>query len=189
VDGRRSTGELRSSTHAPIGGVPIGGVSIGTCIDRRRIDRRRIDRRRSRSAVTVRPIRRTARRRPNRPAASWPTVNWPTIGAYWMLFVVSIMTLTGHPTGAWRYPVVLLPMIPAATIPFLVVRALRRMDELERRIQLEALAFAFAGTGILTFGYGFLQLVGLPDLRWLFVWPLMAGLWLVGLLVSTRRYR
>ena len=71
-----------------------------------------------------------------------------------------------------------------------IARPLRRYDELQRRIQLEALALAFAGTGVLGTGYGFLINAGLPEIDWgAWIWPAMAGLWAVGLVIAGRRYR
>jgi hypothetical protein len=63
------------------------------------------------------------------------------------------------------------------------------MDELQRRIQLESLAFGFAAAAIATFTYGFLQNAGLPEVSWVWVWPVMAVCWMVGQLVARRRYR
>ena len=42
------------------------------------------------------------------------------------------------------------------------VRFLGRMDELQRRIHLEALGFAFGATAILTFAFGLMENAGLP---------------------------
>jgi hypothetical protein len=85
--------------------------------------------------------------------------------------------------------IALSPMIPAAAVPWIVLRELRRMDELQRRIQLEALGFAFAGTAVLTFSYGFLEGLGYPRLSMFSVWPLLAVLWIVGLALARRRYQ
>jgi hypothetical protein len=63
------------------------------------------------------------------------------------------------------------------------------MNELQQRIQLEALGFSFGATAILTFTYGFLQNVGFSDLNWTWVVPLMIGLWGIGQIVAGRRYR
>lgn len=93
------------------------------------------------------------------------------------------------PDGNVRIAIVLLPMLPALLVPVVVLRFLRRMDELQQRIQLEALGFAFAGTAVITFGYGFLELVGFPRPGAFVVWPLMATLWCVGLAMAHRRYR
>jgi hypothetical protein len=69
-------------------------------------------------------------------------------------------------------------------------RSIRRLDELQQRIQLHALAIAFAGTGLLATAYGFLVNAGLPDIDWgEIVWPAMVGLWVIGLIIANRRYR
>ena len=89
----------------------------------------------------------------------------------------------------WRDLVALSPMLPAAATAWVILRELRRMDELQRRIQLEALGFSFAGTAILTFSYGFLEGLGYPRLSMFTVWPLLAVLWIVGLVLARRRYQ
>ena len=89
----------------------------------------------------------------------------------------------------WRDLIALGPMIPAAAAAWVVLRELRRMDELQRRIQLEALGFSFAGTAILTFSYGFLEGLGYPKLSMFAVWPILAVLWAVGLVLARRRYQ
>ena len=89
----------------------------------------------------------------------------------------------------WRDLVAMCPMIPAAAVAWVVLRELRRMDELQRRIQLEALGFSFAGTAILTFSYGFLEGLGYPRLSMFSVWPILAVLWIIGGLLAARRYK
>jgi len=89
----------------------------------------------------------------------------------------------------WRDLVALGPMLPAAATAWVILRELRRMDELQRRIQLEALGFSFAGTAILTFSYGFLEGLGYPKLSMFSVWPILAVLWVVGLVLARRRYQ
>lgn len=81
----------------------------------------------------------------------------------------------------------LAPMLPAVFLCVVIIRMIRRMDEMQRKLQVEALALAFAGTALLTFGYGFLEGVGLPRLSMFAVWPVMAGLWVVGVLVGRFR--
>lgn len=80
----------------------------------------------------------------------------------------------------------------AATTVLIVAtaRPMRHYDELQRRIQLEALALAFAGTAILATAYGFLVNAGLPDIDWgAWIWPGMVSLWAVSLIIANRRYR
>lgn len=111
--------------------------------------------------------------------------------SYGAVLIASIAVLNSAAAeGApWRAPVALAPMLPAAAVLVTVVRQLGRIDELQRRIQFEALAFAFGGTALATFGYGFLeQGADYPHLNWFFVWPIMASLWIVGLWFARRRY-
>ena len=78
----------------------------------------------------------------------------------------------------------------SAALILAIARPMRQLDELQRRIQLEALAFAFAGTAILGTGYGFLINAGLPEIDWgSWIWPGMVCLWALGLVIANRRYR
>ena len=109
---------------------------------------------------------------------------------YGLLLAGSIQLLTHVDVARpWRDVIALSPMIPAAAMAWVILRELRRVDELQRRIQLEALGFSFAGTAILTFSYGFLEGLGYPRLSMFTVWPLLAVLWIVGLVLARRRYQ
>ena len=113
-----------------------------------------------------------------------------TLAAYVLLLIGSIEFLTHVQVARpWRDLIALSPMIPAAALAWVVLRELRRMDELQRRIQLEALGFSFAGTAILTFSYGFLEGLDYPRLSMFTVWPILAVLWVVGLVLARRRYQ
>jgi hypothetical protein len=94
-----------------------------------------------------------------------------------------------HPEGAARAALALLPMLGCFAVLVVIIRGIRQLDELQRHIQFEAIVFAFAGTALGTFGWGFLEDAGLPRLRAFAVWPLMAIAWAVGWLVANRRYR
>jgi F0F1-type ATP synthase membrane subunit c/vacuolar-type H+-ATPase subunit K len=95
----------------------------------------------------------------------------------------------GYLPSPWKYVVAILPVLPALWFATLFARHVGEMDELQRRIQLESLAFAFSAAVILTLGYGFLQHAGLPTPNWVWVWPLMGVCWLIGKFVAQRRYR
>lgn len=110
--------------------------------------------------------------------------------AYAVVLVVSLLALRSMaPDAPWRWLVSLAPMLPSLLVLRAVLRQARRLDELQLRVQFEAIGFAFAGTALLTFGYGFLENVGLPRLPMFTIWPLMAVLWIVGGLIAARRYR
>ena len=109
--------------------------------------------------------------------------------AYLMVLVGSVVVVQANPQAQWRYFVVLLPLAPAAFVIWLFVRALGRLDEMQKRIQMEAFGFSLGATALITFGYGFLEGVGLPSLSWTYILPLMAVLWALGAAIFSWRYR
>src|SRR6266852_2997690 len=109
--------------------------------------------------------------------------------AYLMVLVGSVTVLQANPNAPWRYVVAVLPVFPAALVLSIFVRALARLDELQKRIQMLAFGFSLGATALITFGYGFLEGVGLPHLSWTFVLPLMAIPWGVGTAIFSMRYR
>jgi len=112
-----------------------------------------------------------------------------SLAAYAGLLGLSILVLKqATPATPWREALALAPMLAVAAICWVVLRQIRRLDELQVRVQLDALGFSFAATALLTFGYGFLEGLGYPRLSMFGVWPLMAVLWLIGLALAGRRY-
>jgi hypothetical protein len=109
--------------------------------------------------------------------------------AYMMFVVGSVTVLRGNPDASWRYVVAVIPVLPVALVVYLFIRRIARLDELQRRIQIEAFGFALGATALLTFAYGFLEGVGMPHLNWTYILPLIAALWAVGTAVITFRYR
>jgi hypothetical protein len=109
--------------------------------------------------------------------------------AYLMVLVGSITVLQSNPDTSWRYVVAVLPVAPAALVLTIFIRALARLDELQKRIQMQAFGFSLGATALLTFGYGFLEGVGMPHISWTFVLPIMAILWGVGTAIFALRYR
>jgi len=109
--------------------------------------------------------------------------------AYAILLPLSIMLIQAHPTAPWRIPLALAPVVPVALAFWAILRAVGRMDELQRRIHFEALVVAVGGAVVLTFGYGTLQNVGLPPLNLMYITPLLVILWSGGLTLAQRRYR
>ena len=108
---------------------------------------------------------------------------------YAIVLVGSIKLLGLYGETAWRYPLALSPVLPASAALLAFVRFFRAVDELEQRMHLESLAFAFGASALATFAYGFLEGAGFPHLNWTFVWPVMAMFWGVGNVLARRRYR
>ncbi len=88
--------------------------------------------------------------------------------------------LAANPDSGWRYAVALTPMLPGIWIALGMLRAIARLDELERRILLEAAAGSFAITLLIMLSMGLLGFAGLPQLNGVYVAGLMAILWLLG---------
>ena len=107
------------------------------------------------------------------------------LAAYAAVLVASLLALDDT-SGTVRVAVSLSPTLPFAGIGVAVYRLLRRVDERERELIYRALAFAFFGTSMVTFGYGFLENVGAPRLSMFAVWPTMGVLWMVGRWVAPR---
>ena len=109
--------------------------------------------------------------------------------AYLMVLVGVVTVVQANSQAEWRYLIALVPVLPAGLVVALVVRSLARLDEVQKRTQMQALGFAMAATGLVTFGYGFLEGVGLPHLNPTFVLPMMTLLWAIGVVALTLRYR
>jgi hypothetical protein len=96
-----------------------------------------------------------------------------------------------NPGPSVRVLLAMVPMIPVSFMGWSIVMAIRGLDELQRRIVLEAIFGAFLTGAFLTLLYGQLQhaRVGLPELNWAFVWAAMALPCVVAFLLAARRYQ
>ncbi len=106
-----------------------------------------------------------------------------------LLFASNAIDDAVHPQGAARTILAISPMIGAVIAAWAIMRQLWRMDELQRRIQLDAIAIAFMATALVTFTWGFAEAAGLPRLTAFLVWPIMAVFWIVGGFIARARYR
>lgn len=108
-------------------------------------------------------------------------------------FILSVLMIDKlHPTAWGSVAISALPVIAFTWFIVTVVRDIRRLDELQRRIQLEALAVAYPSAILLVFAVGFLERAGIvfpgfTNLR--DVWPLTVLPYWVGMALATRRYR
>lgn len=93
---------------------------------------------------------------------------------------------------AWlRIAIALVPLPAFLWLLWAFIRDIREADELERRIQLEALGVAFPLTMVLVMTLGLLQVaVPLPPEDWSYrhIWPLLYVFYLCGLTFARRRY-
>ena len=127
----------------------------------------------------------------NKSASKTYTLEFLTaMAAYVIILPICIVLIIASPHAAWwRIPLALVPIIPILFAMRAFMRFFSTMDELQRRIQLEAFAFGFGATGIVTFSYGLLTYVGFPEINWVWIFPLMVALWGIGQGIAARRYR
>lgn len=82
--------------------------------------------------------------------------------------------------------------MPLATMAILtLVRDVKELDELERRIQVEALAFAYALTMLFLMTIGLLQraiVLKFEDWSYLHVWPMLLIFYFLGVSFARKRY-
>ncbi len=111
------------------------------------------------------------------------------IALYIVILFVTVRLLEGLGDSPWRMVAALLPMFPIVLGLLVFLRFFGTMDELQKRIQLYALAFSFGATGLLTFSYGLLQNAGLPQVSFIAVFPMMIALWGLGSVIASWRYQ
>ena len=86
------------------------------------------------------------------------------MAAYAAVLIPVIFVMNANQEADWRWAIAWLPIVPCILLVKAWLRYYRLLDERERTIALEALAFAFGATALLTFGYGFLQAAGAPNI-------------------------
>lgn len=91
-----------------------------------------------------------------------------------------------------RYVLIAAAIVSMIWFLYAEISVLRRVDEMQRKIQLEALAIAYP------VAIGFLMTLGMlqrtmtlpvDDLSYRHVWPFLVLFYLIGLGISARRYR
>jgi len=96
-----------------------------------------------------------------------------------------------QPAGS-RLAIALIPIVPFAAFIWKFIASLREADELERRIQLEALAIAFPVAIVLLMVLALVQLavpLNPDDWSYRHVWYFLPIFWLGSLSIARRRYR
>ena len=82
-----------------------------------------------------------------------------------------------------------MPLIPGLFLAFGILRVTTKIDEMERRILLEAAAFGFIFTLILLLSFGLLGLIGVQQPSAIVIVFIMCMLLIVGKLWGNWRYR
>src|SRR5579871_2648641 len=93
------------------------------------------------------------------------------------------------PHAPHRYWLILLTVVPIIYIAATIVHAVTAMDEMKRKIVVEAMAFSGVATGFTCFSYLFLRDMGAPEFRPEWAFYIMWVYYGIGLFFSWRRYR
>jgi hypothetical protein len=114
-------------------------------------------------------------------------------GAWILSYLGARAALSGLELEPWaRVLVVLAPIVPTALFLWLVIANIRSLDELQRRVHLEALAIAYPLAILLLWTLGLLQLaINLSPDDWSYrhVWVYLPLFYFLGLAVASRRYQ
>ena len=125
------------------------------------------------------------------PRAWLPPLLWGLAAGLTATGATALFVLTRLPLSA-RAIAVAVPLAFCLGYIACVVRMFRQVDELQRRIQLESLGFAFPATALLVMAVDLLEQAGIvPVVRW--GWgglvAAMCLLWCLGWIIACRRYR
>jgi hypothetical protein len=102
----------------------------------------------------------------------------------------AVLESSGIPTWA-RVAAALAPTPLAGVALFTIIRGARELDELEKRIQLEALAIAFVLAVLLIMTLGLMELavtLNRDDWSYRHVWAMLPTMYFAGLVFARRRY-
>jgi hypothetical protein len=119
-------------------------------------------------------------------------------GEYWAMFLggavafLSFFRFDKKPLAAGTLlekPLILIPLVPAALTIWAFLKMVRNTDELQRRILYQALTLGFGVTFAATLVYSVLEDLGLPHVSAVWWWGTLALSWIVGLAITSRRYR
>ncbi len=89
-----------------------------------------------------------------------------------------------------RMVVALLPLPGNISLIALVLRGIRRLDEFQKRVHLEAVTVAFLSTGVAVFVYGYLQKAhAAGPLNMVLVWAFMLIFYAAGYFIAVSHYK
>jgi hypothetical protein len=113
----------------------------------------------------------------------------PAMLAYAVMVIASVWLLKHQVYPSLRLLFAVSPVIPALFAMWAAIRYFRGLDELQRRIQFEGLAFSFLATCVIALTWGLLQNAGLPHADIIWVAPMLIFLWGIGACVAKLRYQ
>lgn len=115
------------------------------------------------------------------------------LGAWFLLYFAARLALKWLELPAWgRVLIALAPALPFVGVLWLGARVVRGLDELERRVHLEALALAYPLATLMLMILGLVQRavpLAMDDWSYAHVWLYLPMLYSCGLAFAWKRYR
>lgn len=112
-----------------------------------------------------------------------------SMALYAVAVIFSVSFLVKYPDSSWRIGIALLPILPSIMTTIAVIRALKRLDELQLKVQMTSLTISFAVVGLATFTYGFLENAGFPPIPYVWILPFMIATWGIATPIVGRAYQ
>jgi hypothetical protein len=115
---------------------------------------------------------------------------WAWMGGYVVAIFVGTFLVSKPPRAdAAHLAAAIIPLVPLFFALFETFRGVRAMDELQRRIHIDALLLSLLGTIAIVLGVGLLQFIaGVPLFGVFWLWLPICGLYAIGVFLGQRRY-
>lgn len=105
------------------------------------------------------------------------------------LLAISCTTAASVDSPLLAIVITLLPMVPATFLAIGLVRAINQLDELERKIILEAASVSFIISFLAIIALGLLEQIGITPPNPIYISLLMAALLIITKLVGNRKHK
>jgi hypothetical protein len=109
-------------------------------------------------------------------------------GALFILAMLAFTLVDGLVSGTMLLLATLIPTLAGALFVISIGAAIASLDEMQRRIQTEAIAIGFAGTAVAILPFALLETFGGIHVNWGVLIFIMVFMWLLGKLWTKRRY-
>jgi hypothetical protein len=115
---------------------------------------------------------------------------WVWMGGYVVAILGGALLVSGPPRpDAAHLAAAIIPLVPLCLALAETFRAVRAMDELQRRIHTDALLLSLLGTTAIVLSVGLLQFTaGIPLFGVFWLWIPICLLYALGVLLGRRRY-
>jgi hypothetical protein len=111
------------------------------------------------------------------------------IGMVAYVLGIDLLNHIPMPPAPYKYLLVLLPILPVIYICSTIIRYITELDEMWRKIYMEAMAFSGIATGFTCVSYLFLHDVGAPEFHAEWAYYMMWIYFLIGKFFSWWRYK